>query len=241
MTPMDNKQYVYFLKRLREARYAVLEDAENFTEVCFVLEELGVHLLKKGEKKSGLNDYKPKFQELLIQDNEVLELFNNHFEKLRHARNDQAHRGVCARNAAQHAVKISIILEESIMSALDKPKLGHIMIDNVICVEEYTKLAKIRELMLRYSFSYIPYCSEGKYYLLSDFYIAELWNSYSINERYTKSIQEIIKEKNKSLEEMKYFEFNTELNGFEIPDKPILIYQNSPDNIVGILTPFDFL
>ncbi len=38
---------IYYRDRIRQARYAALADAEGFEQVCFALEELGVHLLGK--------------------------------------------------------------------------------------------------------------------------------------------------------------------------------------------------
>lgn len=237
MAQMDNKQYAYFLKRLREARYAVLEDAENFTDICFVLEEIGLVLYQ--EKKLGLHHYKDKLISLIGHQKLKQTAFKAYFDKLVQVRNEKSHQGVYSRNAAQYAVKISIILEEYFMSNLTE--LRHIMIDNVIFAEENMSLAKIRELMLRYSFSYLPYKSDGQYYLLSDSYIAQLWHkSKNDNEKYVNEIRNLIKLD--KLDKIKLYEFNKQFNDkFEIPDKPILIYQNNQDNIVGILTPFDFL
>lgn len=36
---LSDEQAVYFLRRLRAARYKTLEDAEDFKTICFCLEE----------------------------------------------------------------------------------------------------------------------------------------------------------------------------------------------------------
>lgn len=49
----------FFLEKFREARAAALRDGENFHEVIYVLERLGLFL--HGAIGLGLNDYKDDF------------------------------------------------------------------------------------------------------------------------------------------------------------------------------------
>lgn len=241
---LTNEQYREFLHRFKNARYAILEDAENFIEICYVLEDFGLQYGK--EKKNGLGGYIPTIESFLNKNSLLDEKLSINLEFLKAARNDKSHQGVYARNIAQHAIRVCIKLEEAIIMELST--LEDIMIDNVIFAKPFMNLAKIRELMLRYSFSYLPYCHESKknnntikeYYLLPDYAIARIWNKSNDNNKskYITPFSKIFEEN--KWEKIELVCKNEKIKDFNIPEKPILL-KTDDNEIVGILTPFDFL
>lgn len=246
-----NEQYREFLHRFRNARYAILEDAENFIEICYVLEDFGLQYGK--EKKNGLGGYIPTIESFLNKNSLLDEKLSINLEFLKAARNDKSHQGVYARNIAQHAIRVCIKLEEAIIMKLST--LEDIMIDNVIFAKPFMNLAKIRKLMLRYSFSYLPYCHESKknnntikeYYLLPDYTIAQIWNKSKDNDKkkedenkYTTPFSKIFEENKNEWKKIELVCKNEKIKDFNIPEKPILL-KTDDNEIVGILTPFDFL
>lgn len=46
---LQPRERLFYRDRLRSARYAALEDAEGFGEICFALEALGLRLLSRQE------------------------------------------------------------------------------------------------------------------------------------------------------------------------------------------------
>lgn len=241
LSSLKKEQYAYYLRLFRNARYQVLADGENFTNVCFALEEFGTALLRK--KQTGLGGYKNVLVKFL-GDDAYSKKFDTTFEKLKSARNGKSHQGVFARHAARNAVKICIMIEEKITEQMET--LEDLMVDEIIWAQEFMPVAKIREMMLRYSFSYLPFKWEDKYYLIADYQIAHIWKNLDYRDKYTTPFSQIFSEKfEESDPTMKRintepFDKEKEINKLPIPTQPILI-KDTENHIVGIITPFDFL
>lgn len=179
-------QALYFLHRFRGARYKVLEDAENFKEVCFVLEELGAALL--GKKKNGLGAYTKVFLDFLGETENSD--FNFCLHQLRDARNGEAHTGAYARNSALKSLDVSLRFEERLLKYATKAK--HIMSQAVVYAETYHTLSSVRNIMLSSSFSYLPILIGEHYHILDDLTVSRMWGTTRDDDRYTISISDLM-------------------------------------------------
>lgn len=247
---LSDTQGVYFRDKLRDARYAVLRDSEAFDEVLFALERLGVFLF--GEKVATLSCYQANLNDLSKKSclsKDIPKKFNMYhipfhklYEMVMSARNDALHQGAIARHLARHAIELSLILEDALMSEANK--VCHFMVRDVVCAEEWQPLSFIRQNMLTNSFSYLPVCVDGKWKIISDYAIASYLrsvNSEERKERLAKRLSESVKD---DLEKAETCDENTDVSAIldklrKNTGKPILVI--SDKKLVGILTSFDLL
>ncbi|GGI89980.1 CBS domain-containing protein [Deinococcus wulumuqiensis] len=239
MQPVSADEAAYFLKLFRGARYAALEDAENFREICFVLEEFGCHL--NGNNAKSLRRYGSLLRSFANQ--KKRQEFSVMFDMVVDARNEASHRGVFARNLAEKSVRLSIILEESLLSMTVQVK--HIMSESVIFAEDFYTLAKVRELMLENSFSYIPVMLSDKYYFISDSLVARKWQDFVGDDKAkynTKISQSFSVEELLNAEEILSHAPKSEAY-LKVGHLPLLVFDGRHENrkVVGILSPFDLL
>jgi len=255
-------QKIYFRDQLRNARNEAIKDAEGFTELLFVFERLGNFLTKK---TGTLKKYESKIAEVANNSplaKDVPREFHTPFDKLyeivRKGRNSAMHQGAYARHLTQHAIELSLILEDALMKDLDL--VCDFMVRDPSCAYLWQPISFIRQTMLSNSFSYMPVCKEGTWYLVSDYEIAKYLRSGN-KEKYderlattlkaaeeTKGIELILPRHLKSGESVAEALKPDEDTGKTDSDSPIhpglpmLIFQNEAyQNLVGILTPFDLL
>lgn len=153
----------HYRDRLRMARYAALANSEDFDQVCFAIEELGLALLGK---QAAMNDYLPGLSGLVNSGPRSSERagFEARFGIIRRARNDAMHSGAYARRVTTKAVELSLILEDSLMLTDDAGEwaVGHYMVTEPVSVSSWLPVSKARQLMLLHSFSNLPVELEGK-------------------------------------------------------------------------------
>lgn len=176
----------HYRNRLREARYMALADAEGFSEVCFVLEALGMRL---DGKNADLGKYLRAIAKL-AEDSDVLrgaaidhpKLFARFpalYKTVQNARNDAMHSGVYARHATAAAVALCIALEEALMTPqqIKRETVGDFMVRSPVTVEQWQPVAYARQLMLTHSFSFLPVRLDldgaPKWYLLPEVSVAK--------------------------------------------------------------------
>lgn len=229
----SHAQKRYFLHLLREARYAAQDDAENFSDICFALEELGKQVL--GEKKSGLGGYKEVLP--LVVPPHQQQSFRAALGRVITARNDKAHTGAYARNAADKAILVTTMLEDVLMG--DMETVEDIMAHGVVWVEDFMPLAKVRELMLRHSFSYLPLKRGDDYVLLSDAEVARQWRKLGPKSEKS-NVKPLSEIEDLEVISTKPILGNTKLSDHALPAHPELV-QDECGNIVGIVTAFDWL
>lgn len=224
----------YFLRRLREARYAALADSENFTAICFVLEELGTKVSR--EKHSGLGMYQAALC-LLIADQPS---FAGNLKRLVDVRNDKSHQGVYARNAVTKAVAVCIALENYFMEQL--ATVEDIMVEGVTYAQRFMPLSKVRELMLAHSFSYLPILLETGTFLVADHEVARSWRSLGKKSphRYVTRIEALIADDRIKVTPARTLPAATPLADLPIPQEPHLV-TDGQGNVVGIISAFDWL
>lgn len=236
---LEDEEASYFLHALRDARYAALDDAENFRSICFALEELGMRLV--GENLRSLRRYKTILRDIFP--NKLRNEYSELFELVVSARNEAAHRGIFARNLSSKSIRLSIIIEAGLQVMTTKVK--HLMSQNVIFAEKFYSLAKVREIMLENSFSYIPILIEDKYYLIPDFIVARIWHDAKSDDklRYNTRIEKIL-DKGDLLEPLEILS-NADKSSLLSPmlKEPALVFngKHADRAVVGILSPFDLL
>lgn len=246
---LDKNRKIYFRDLFRDARMKALNNSENFEDLIFALEKLGSFItqtvdglgnykdsINNEAKKSVLAEHIPKHLPEFHTD------FNSLYELVKDARNSAMHEGVFARHITQHAIEISLIIEDALMSLNGKVK--DFMVRNPVCAYEWQPISFIRQNMLANSFSYLPIYHNGKWKLISDLQISKyLQSSTSKTQRKKKlsssftdsGIIPIDTEAVSALDNVKDILENW--NGLPI----CVTLQNSDAEIVGILTPYDLL
>lgn len=176
---LDREEWLFFRDRLREARYGALADAEGFQQMCFAFEALGARL----RIDSGTLEKYQRFLGELVQQSKPVgyQDFDILYEAVKQARNDVMHTGAYARHAAESAVRLSLLVEEAIMSQREKREDGarttvaHFMVRTPVAAEIWHTVGHARRLMLLNSFSYLPIFWGGKWHLLSDMDMAKMF------------------------------------------------------------------
>ena len=163
-------------RELREARGAVLADAEGFEVLVHAIESVGRWLVPSA---SSLARYAPALIHLVksslfweAEDRRIRALEASLF-LLRQTRNDYAHEGVHARNAAAEAIGVALLLEDSLGFSWSEVRLEDIMVRRPITAEPSETLGSIRRTMLSNSFSFVPVRLSDRWLLVSERWIAD--------------------------------------------------------------------
>lgn len=160
----------HFRGELRGARAAVLANAEGFEAIAFVLEQFGRYLTPKG---NGLGAYRADLVEVVKRSaTRHARAFERGLFVLCQSRNDHMHVGAHARDAALIGMELALILEEALSLGWKDLTLGDLMTENVVTVDSWETLDRVRHLMLRHAFTIIPTYVGSTWYLISDRWIA---------------------------------------------------------------------
>ena len=270
---LNEEQKEFYRNQLRSARYVALADAEGFLAVIHSLESIGRQImgkakalsseLYKGERLS-LWLYRDPLSYLAHDSSLAIEVpskwrayhteFLSLYDELKDARNDAVHQGAYARILTDHAVDITIILEDALMSKCSK--VSQFMVRDVVEAKPWHPVSYVRQQMLKHSFSYLPIWFENgeKWKLISDYSVAKyLPRCLQPNERRTRlvtPIEDAIKESNGN-DRLRVLPAKTICPEKKIDDsdilkcveaKPILVVDpKREDELVGILTVPDIL
>ena len=178
---MDPEVALHFRDELRDARAAALKDAEAFEQIAFVLERIGVFLARRVE---GLGKYRPGIakealrsplaEEIPIQLPDWHAPFETLYELVQQGRNDALHQGAFARNLTNHAVELTLVLEDALMA--DAETARDFMVRDPLCAFLWQPISSVRRSLLANSFSFLPVAAlapvTSKWMLVSDFLIA---------------------------------------------------------------------
>jgi CBS domain-containing protein len=166
------------LSILRSARAEALADAEGFISIVHSVELIGRQL---SGKSSGIGGYASELEDLAANSSLCVQIpdvhkvwharFENLLDGLRIARNDAVHQGTHARILTEHAIEVSIILEDALMPK--QPLVSQIMARGVVQAEPKQPLSYVRQLMLKNAFSYLPIFNVKEWKLLSEFDLAQ--------------------------------------------------------------------
>ncbi len=172
----------HYRDRLREARYAALADAEGFSQICFAVEALGLRLLGR---RAALGKYLPAIRPLAEASLTLFDLaegcpslftsFEALYDGLTIARNDAMHTGAYARHATVQAMELCIGLEEALMAdKLNARRMvADYMVKSPVTIESWQPVARARQLMLMYSFTYLPVYIDDRWKLVSEAALAK--------------------------------------------------------------------
>lgn len=169
----------YFRDELRAARAAALEDAEGFQPIVYAIEQLGsrltgdAHSLGRYEHAlTALADTSPLSAEVPGRHSSWHSTFDALYRLVRTGRNDALHQGAYARNLAQHAVELAIVLEDALMGEADRVR--DFMVSDPVCAQPFQPISALRQTMLSRSFSYVPFRAShsDEWKLISDLAVA---------------------------------------------------------------------
>jgi hypothetical protein len=238
---------------LKAARLAVLQDAEEFSEVLFAIERIGSlasgtidNLNTYGPYLSAIAAASPLFNDVPSVRPEFHRPFERLYPLVQRARNDALHQGAYARHLAGHAVELAIMLEDALMA--NARQIGDFMVMSPVCAEPWHPLSYARQQMLGHSFSFLPVRLEttGEWRLLSDAAVArvvrEATDYRDRAKRLTATVAEATSQFGLQL-------LAPELVAFDMPvarvleradSIPVLVV-GAHRELLGIVTPFDLL
>lgn len=238
-------EWSYCLFLSRDGRALILRDAESFHEAVTTLEQIGQIL--SGKIRNGLGRYRDVLLELMemsgqdrIDENERL------FDVVKDARNMAVHEGSFARHLSSRLIDLFLILEEAIMTKLQR--VEDIMVRNPVVAETWQMVANARRDLLANSFSFLPILHNGKWQLIADSEVMRFLRNpsdLSKNDRLSMSLDVTIKEESIRLISAKTcapsdtIVYLTEI----IESFPVLIIKefDGGPKLLGIVTPFDLL
>ena len=255
---MDLEIARHFRDEFRQAREVAYGNAENFQDLLFSLERLGIYLTKS---ISALGPYKndicqlakesPLAEEIPESHREWHMPFSELYDVVKDARNDALHQGAFARHLTSHATQLALVLEDALMETTGANKVGDYMVRNPVCASLWQPISFIRQQMLENSYSYLPFLnssnSSRQWKLVSDYSIAQyLRSAPKKNERkrrLARTLEEAISDglKTHPVEVCDVHEtIEKVLDSFD--GKPFLVVRTENKNdLLGILTAFDLL
>lgn len=159
------EERLHYRDRLRAARYAALADAEAFSEICFVVEAIGLRVFGK-EMNMGqyIDDIREISKDSIVltdmseQFPGMFSRFDALYRTMQGARNDAMHSGVYARHVTAAAIELCIGLEEAIMQEQQhaRTKVRDFMVRDAVTVQPWQPVAYARQLMQMHSFTFLP-------------------------------------------------------------------------------------
>jgi hypothetical protein len=244
----------HFIGEFRMARAEALRDAEGFQELLFCLERLGTALIGKigdlGEYREPITQVarrSPLAESVTSRWRDLHVPFPRLYTLVQHARNDALHHGAFARNLTTHAVQLALVIEDALMSQLNR--VADYMVRDPICAQPWHPISFLRQQMLASSFSYLPVYLEREaepgWYLIADRTLAKyLSHPDTRKARLARRLDSAIAEddlyKERALICYPEDSIASALDRFT--GSPILVCRrDTPQEIVGILTAFDLL
>ena len=247
---MEKEKALVLCKRLRGARYEVVQSQEGFLNIAQAIEAVGKALkpdaMALGHMREAFSDFIGKHHPL---GKSAVESDTGSFAALfpivLEARNDEAHLGASARAAATAGVRIGIMLEDAIISMISESRIENFMCETICRTYTWETLSEARRKMLAESFSWLPFeIEDGKWRLLGDLDLAK-YLADPVERK--KRLKETIKDA-QSLEELKTTEAPMVPTGTRrecalslIGDKAGLVEAKDGKAVVGIVTAFDLL
>jgi len=247
-----------FRDQLREARFKAQGDAEAFEEILFVVERIGCYLRKKqgdlGKYESyvvGLASRSPLFHFAPDACREMHIPFPILYDFVRKARNDAMHQGAVARSATDHAIELSLVLEEALMNSYDR--VSDFMARNPICAAPWQPLSFVRRTMLANSFNCLPINLgsdvKPKWHLVSDKGVARYLrlrsNGVPLKDLLVQPLEEAAKGDGIKLELIQASTCRATDSVKKVLEncngQAVLVTREKTDELLGIVTPYDLL
>lgn len=170
MKELEKAEMEWHRQRLREARRAELSDLENAHQLVAAIESLGKALHgNQGAMFRKVECCLIAFAARWDSDGETEDPNASPLgvvlKRVREQRNDYAHEGTAARRLARQAAEVALRLERALLNAKKEGKpmmMRDVMIQPVICAEDWQTLAHVRRVMLLHEYSILPYRPNGK-------------------------------------------------------------------------------
>jgi len=253
LTPLQAR---YWRNLFLSARDAAFRDAEGFQNILFSLEKFGQFLFRT---TGDLGKYKPVICNVAWQSCLANEIPASHrdwhtpfqelYDLVKDARNDAMHHGSCARHLTEHAVSLSVVLEDALM--VDAYTVSDFMVSDPVVAVPWQPLSHVREKMLTHGFSFLPiWISDPPgpgWFLLSDYAVTKYLRMCDQNlrrQRLATRIEDAVSKKGLELipGSTRYPDLSAEEIISKFDGRPILVVDPAkPDNLLGIITAFDLM
>lgn len=254
--------FIHFRRALRTARAAVQANAEAYIEVVQVVESLGAYLVANcaGRTPSGLGKAAEVIRSVLFPDPRAWAgrpppghepSVGTLYERLREVRNATVHEGASARIAGAHAIRLSLALEEALMTRLkDDPSVVPWMVPDPVVAQPWQTVSQVRTALLSGGYSALPLWWEGAWHFVRDVALVEylraggalhLALSQAVTGPPALDLAPVLKAHNVTADT----KVDALLKKGWPEGLPVLIVENGPQGpgsrLVGILTPHDLL
>lgn len=249
---MDRNAITIFCEQLRDARLEALADAEAFDSIIHVIERLGsfctgkigtlelyrLRLWSEANRSPLAEEIPTKWPDLHLS-------FRRLYELVQDARNYALHQGAFARMLTDHAIQLSIVMEDALRQSLENPVVSDFMVRSVTVAEDWQPISFIRQMMLSSSFSFLPVRRGPKWFLISDREIASFLRAMPAERRNRMAVT--LGELGISLVETVPCSpdetLETALEILKSDPRALLVQRKTEGDsiLVGILTPFDLL
>jgi CBS domain-containing protein len=257
MSHLHHLQARYWRDQLVAARDAAFRDAERFQDVLFTLEKLGQFL---SGKTGTLASYKSAIKRLASQSCLAHEVPSSHrgwhtpfgdlYELVRQARNEAMHQGAYARHLTDHAVRLSLILEDALMTG--RSTASEFMVSNPVVAFPWQPISYVREQMLTHGFSFLPVrvseLAGPEWWLLAEYAVTKYLRAFNDESQRKKRLATRIEEaiSSKELELLPALICSPHSSVEDVVSKfdgrPVLVVdQSNPDVLIGIITAFDLM
>lgn len=250
---MNKNAATEFRLQLVRAREDALKDSEAFEGILYAVERLGQFLLGKIE---NLGVYEATLKDLAKKSPLATEIprewrnlhipFPDLYTLVRNARNDALHSGARARAVTDHAIQLSLILEDALRLTADDNRVSDFMVRSPVIAELWQPVSFARQIMLTNSFSYLPLRTvDGEWKMLSDQALAIYLQSSTSNadrkRRLATPLEDaelgVLPSADRLIDIDSIASVLEKLDGL-----PCLIFREDDDeNPIGILTAFDVL
>jgi predicted transcriptional regulator len=250
---VNTSEKCFYRDRVRSARVIALADAEGFQGVVHSLELIGqmvvgrvLDLGKYENALSNLANNSPLFSEIPLRWPGYHNTFSALYKELRQARNDAVHQGSHARTATSHAVELTMIIEDSLMSKATT--VSQFMVRDVVEAKLWHPISYVRQQMLTHAFSFLPVLKENTWWFVAEYSLARYLRSadsqHIRKKRLGTTLCDAIQEKGVNL-----LAADTVLPECQIDEildhieaRPILVVDCSHEDVlVGVLTSSDIL
>ena len=151
-----------YRRKLRAARAVVQADAEAYKAVSDVVESLVRHLKYNDFGVPEKHRAMCVILDILFPDSsaDLRKSVRSMYERLREARNALVHEGAVSRTLGAHAVRLSLAMEEAIMTnaktPLDDQSVEGWMVREPVVAQPWQKVSEIRVALLSGGYSALP-------------------------------------------------------------------------------------
>ena len=252
MGDLTTEQQIDFRNQFRRGRAIAYKDAENFHELLYALERLGLVLTGP---KTGLTGYGDALKRLAASSALACEIpdenrayhspFDTLFSEIVSARNDAMHEGAFARHLATNVSRLALMIEDALM--VGNSKVTEFMVRDPLGARGWQPVSFVRQKMLENSFSFLPIYIENRgWHFISEYSIAKFLRNTSQKRRdlLATRVEDAIASGDLKVEIAKTCEPATSVDEAAriLENAPLLVVVSESDaQLLGIITAFDIM